>query len=487
MSSIDKEWVEKNIDNNGEVVIPEGIEKIEFKDNNSKKTAHEMVQSFKTNPLAESQYQEIVKWCSENCDKLDLNDEDQHYLYELSTIYLMKYKIGKWEKSDAKLIINFLAKKAAWKVGIYENVTVKILEQEEYKRTYGESSAVCVNNGDGTSNIVYSSIVMDDLLSDNYDRFLKGMQTIFHEVLHAQQNIVIQRVNINGVEVPRTKIIYIMALETIARKFNPKFYSSNYSHLIKENHAEKFGLKEAMETMQKYNPKLFQAYNQEIIQQRLDNYDKNFYEAGVTLNNGRTIDLMLQIDTLSSMYIEQHPEIIEKFPILQVGYNLDGSKKDLIQLITERDKMLTDSGTPDKINELYEAIANHRNVVTGGLKGTKDELDMLHKYIEKTGTEDEFIFSLIKYRLEHKVKMSPEQVAEYMEREYVSAEKTRKEREVELIWQNRFQSWDRDKAVLTDGAKKESEAVQVMQDLQRQQDKEKQNQEQFNNQNNDKR
>lgn len=61
------------------------------------------------------------------------------------------------------------------------------------------------------------------------------------------------------------------------------------------------------------------------------------------------------------------------------------------------------------------------------------------------------------------------------------------ERQVESMWQNRFQSWDRDTAVLPDGAKKKTEAVQVMQDLQRQQDKEKQNQEQLDNQNNDQR
>ena len=61
------------------------------------------------------------------------------------------------------------------------------------------------------------------------------------------------------------------------------------------------------------------------------------------------------------------------------------------------------------------------------------------------------------------------------------------ERQVESMWQNRFQSWDRDTAILPDGTKKKSEAVQVMQDLQRQQDKEKQDQEQLDNQNNDQR
>lgn len=61
-------------------------------------------------------------------------------------------------------------------------------------------------------------------------------------------------------------------------------------------------------------------------------------------------------------------------------------------------------------------------------------------------------------------------------------QQVQEERQVESMWQTRFQSWDRDTAVLPDGAKKKAEAVQVMQDLQRQQDKEKQNQEQIENQ-----
>ena len=37
-----------------------------------------------------------------------------------------------------------------------------------------------------------------------------------------------------------------MALETIARKYIPVFYKINYSQLLKENHAEKTGLKMAL-------------------------------------------------------------------------------------------------------------------------------------------------------------------------------------------------------------------------------------------------
>lgn len=474
--------------------------------------AHELAEKFRNNTKTEASYQDIVKWCGENAKDLDLTDKDQQYLYEMATRYLMKYKIGKWNKDEANVVINYLAKKSAWQLGIDENVTVKILEEAEYKQTHGDdSSAICVNNGDNTFNISYSPTVVNNLLSNNYDQFLRGMQTIFHEVVHAQQNSVIQRENIKGVDIPKTKTIYIMALETIARKYNPQFYKENYSHLIKENHAEKIGLRNAMETMKKYNPKLYQAYNQEVIAQRLENYDRNFYDAEVALKSGKSVDLMLQIDTLSSVYIEQHPEIIEKFPILQVGYNLDGTKKDLSQLIAERHNMLTSSETPDKINELYEAIANHRNVLTGGLKGTKDELFSLDDYIARTGTDDEFIFDLIRYRLENKTKMTPEQITEFMKREYATASKVRQERQgqeikheepesikdevgdelkpktesqqqeeqqVEAMWQNKFQSWDRDSVNLPNSAKRKEEAVKAIQDIERQKAQQEKQQEQ---------
>ncbi len=476
--------------------------------------AHELAEKFRNNTKTEASYQDIVKWCGENAKDLDLTDNNQHYLYEMATRYLMKYKIGKWNKDDANVVINYLAKKSAWKLGIDENIAVKILEESDYKETHGSSNAVCVNNGDDTFSISYSPKVVENLLSNNYDQFLRGMQTIFHEVVHAQQNSVIQRANIKGVDIPKTKTIYIMALETIARKYDPKFYNENYSHLLKENHAEKIGLRDAMATMERYNPKLYQAYNQEVIKQRLENYDRNFYDAEVSLKSGKSVDFMLQIDTLSSMYIEQHPEIIEKFPILQVGYNLDGTKKDLSQLIPERDDMLINSETPDKINELYEAIANHRNVLTGGLKGTKDELLTLDDYIARTGTDDEFIFGLIKYRLENKTKMTPEQISEFIEREYATAAKTRQERQeqeikheesesikdevgdelkpktesrqqeeqqVEAMWQNKFQSWDRNSVNLPNSAKRKEEAVKVIQDIERkkvQQEKQQEQEEQ---------
>ncbi len=50
MNSIDKNWVDNHIDSNGEVVIPDGVEKIEaeaFRDNEQKKKEKVLLQEIR--------------------------------------------------------------------------------------------------------------------------------------------------------------------------------------------------------------------------------------------------------------------------------------------------------------------------------------------------------------------------------------------------------------------------------------------------------
>lgn len=473
--------------------------------------AKELAEKFRNLKIKrETNFQEVLNWCKEHYQDLDLTDENQHYLYEKATIYLMKYKIGKWHRDDANTIVTFLAKKFAWELGIDENIAVKILSSDEYKKIHGEKTSVkgrCLNNGDSTFNITYSPEVINNLLSNKYDQFLRGMQTVFHEVVHAQQNTVIEQSSIKGVEIPKTKKIYIMALETIARKYNPEFYHDNYAHLMKENHAEKFGIQEALETMKQYNPSLYQAYDQKVLSQRAEQYDKNFYGATIKLKSGKEMDLMLHIDTLSSQFIEKYPDIILKYPVLQVAYNPDGTKKDLKQLLTDRSAMIEQGiQSSDTIDELYEAIANHRNVITGGLKGSKDELYSLTDYLSQTGSDDPFVYNLIRYRLENKSKLSPTQIENFIKQVHKTAEKARTEKEIknekeesikdevdngftpetqvqqpkikdsETEWMNRIGSVAQEVDKTNKGIKGKQEVVQLIQELQA---KEKQKQAQL--------
>lgn len=579
MSSIDKEWVENHIDSNGEVIIPEGIEKIEaeaFKDNklvrkvvmpntvteigdnafsgcinlediefsenlktigenaflgskvnvSNKETAHEIAEKIRDNANDETSYiEDVIKWCDENAERLNLSNSDQSFLCEKATKYLMENKVKRrWSEEEAKFIVHFLSKKTVDALKLDKNVNIEVIDEKQYVERYGESRIVggeCTSTiGSDLFDIKYTPHVINDLMSNDKESFLRGLQTIYHELQHVNQNkSIVNEMREDGSIIPKNKTRYLSALETIVARADRNFYKEHYKYLLKENDANKNGLVSAIKALQQYAPSLQRQYDMSKIISEIEQYDKNYYEA-VTSNTNGQYDLKREIDKRASDYIQQNPGLVEQFPILQVGFHKDGTKKDIIELIEDRNDMINNGEKIEKVNELYEIIANHRNVLNGGLRGTNAEMAALKSYIEQTGTEDEFIYSLLSYRVENRTKATPEAKKAYMEQVYTNAAKTRQEREekeieyeesesikdeigdefkpkteqqqqeerqVESMWQNRFQSWDRDTAILPDGAKKKSEAVKVMQDIQRQQDKEKQNQEQLDNQNNDQR
>lgn len=57
---------------------------------------------------------------------------------------------------------------------------------------------------------------------------------------------------------------------------------------------------------------------------------------------GKSSDRALQLDNMCNAYIgaNGHLEMLQKYPILQLSYNLDGSKKDIITLLKDRKAML---------------------------------------------------------------------------------------------------------------------------------------------------
>ena len=108
--------------------------------------ARELAKKFRNNPQTENSYQHIIKWCSENAKNLDLTDKDQHYLFEMSTRYLMKTKIRHWNKDDVTLIINYFVKSYLTNYEINnDDVTVTILNDSEYMERFNDNSrATCI-------------------------------------------------------------------------------------------------------------------------------------------------------------------------------------------------------------------------------------------------------------------------------------------------------------------------------------------------------
>lgn len=463
--------------------------------------AHELAEKLKnTQPKTVEVLEEVVKWCSDNADNLNIGDSEQKYLYSMATKYLMQIKIGRWNDNDAKVAINTLAKMSASEMDIDEEVAVKILSDEEFKTmARSESSkAVCVNHGDDTYTVVYSPKVIEQLKSNHQDDFLEGLQAVFHEVVHAQQGSVIHKAEINGKTVEWSGNTYRSALETIVKQVKPEFYDDNYDSLFKENQAQFIGLQKALVYIKAFSPKLYELYDIQEMTDRLQGYaDKIIDDRDMTFGSVTTKGDSL-VDMICTLYIKDHPEQIKKFPILQRAYNEDGSKKDIIQLLQDRQTLIDSGKSNAKTDDLYETIANYRNYGKGELRG---ELYALDEYVAESGTDDEFVFQLIEQRL-GRTTLDEQQVAKYMEdtrrkaeiaREIIEAEaelkileeeesisdevgdefepktegQEQEEAQVETMWQNRFQSWDRNSVNLPNSAKRKEEAVRVMKDIER--------------------
>lgn len=210
------------------------------------------------------------------------------------------------------------------------------------------------------------------------------------------------------------------------QKAYPKFYRENYAILLMEYQAEYFGLEQAMKMLETYyKPNLFQETDiEKFLNAMLIIDGKKSYETTGQVNfEQRNIDARTLITFSADKYIEATPEIIKQIPVLKFAYNSDGSKKSITQLIQDRANFISNNIGADlqRIDDLYRTIANYRTF-------DKNELLLIHEYIEKTGTNDEFVFELIKYRLE-KANWSAKKINEFMREEHAIATKIGQEKE----------------------------------------------------------
>lgn len=247
--------------------------------------------------------EDLEKWYKENMETLDLNDKEQVVRSVEAVLYLFNEKLGNWNKDDATFIIYYFSKKALDGFEIKHNTRISILNDEEYQEKYGKSStATCINHGDNTYSVVYSPNVIKHFLANTHGDLLIGLQTIFHEVVHARQNYVIQSKEEN-----KTKKRYLMSLETIARQLDPMFYDRFYDHLIKENQAQSIGLQLAVSMIKTFNKDLYLQYNQDFINKKLEEYKKNYYGKTLVTDNGDRYDFLLHEEAMAARYIENNP------------------------------------------------------------------------------------------------------------------------------------------------------------------------------------
>ncbi|MCI9366411.1 MAG: hypothetical protein HFJ54_07920 [Clostridia bacterium] len=256
-----------------------------------KSEKEELKAKFDNNNATMADVQAVVEFCKKNIDTMDLRNETDEFLCQMATIHLMKYKIGRFDRSEAIYLTKFFAK---YNVNIYEKtgllseqVDISVLENEEYEKTKGKSQAVCLDKAEDGQEITYSAKVVEQLMSNDPIKFRRGLQTIVHEVVHATQNSLMSKENLENTSAANIEQGYLMALETVTRRRMPKFYNDNYSYLIKENSAEANGLKMAMQMLRIYQPKVYELFDEKETEETIEAYTRKAQTSDRNLGKGK--------------------------------------------------------------------------------------------------------------------------------------------------------------------------------------------------------
>lgn len=343
---------------------------------------------------------DIIAYCKENISTMDINDETDYFLNRASTLYLMKNKIGHFNKEEAKYLTQYFAKLGskiyADAYGIEGEINIEVLPSQEYeeKQKGQKSIAVCIPHKDNSYTLRYNEEkVCQKLMTNDPDEFLRGMQTIIHEVVHVYQNIRVQQ-DYRDVNAGQAKRGYLMALEKITRQVIPKFYNENYDKLLTENDAEEWGLQIGLEILGIYNKDVYNLFNQEKMQTTFEKYrkrgaeEKNILDEGVNAPTLKTMEFLAQ----------NGPEFRKLYPILGVAYHENGPRKTITELLEDRAERI-ENGEPsiDDVNELVLTILDSRDMSHDEKRAEIEELD---KYIVSKGIQDEFAYELLGSRLQ---------------------------------------------------------------------------------------
>lgn len=351
-----------------------------------------------------SNLQEVINYCKQNIHSMDLNNDTDFYLCSTTNLYLFKQKIGCFNKDETKFLTISLSKLGIKMFNIKEEkINIELMESEEYKKFRGKNSmAVCIKN-DNTHSIIYSDKVCEEIMSSDPYKFLRGLQTIFHETVHIFQDEKIQKdyTKLNAVQ---AKNAYIMALEKVSRMINPEFYEKNYSSLLNENDAEKNGLIAAMEVLKIYNKKVYNFFDKDELEQKMKKYDGRSSENqkeifGIKPKEGQTIILM---EFLTKEWLKRDTKLLKDYPILEIAYNKDGTQKNVIELLEDRNLMLNKrdnltNNSIEDINDLFFTIIHNRDRTDSEFV---EEIDSLEKYILSKNIKDDFVYEILHNRLQ---------------------------------------------------------------------------------------
>lgn len=194
----------------------------------------------------------------------------------------------------------------------------------------------------------------------NISRDIKTIMVLFHELQHLRQNNEFKDdvfLNNTTFSMIKTKI-----LNEYLSKNGQSEYLINYKYREIEREADVFGWVQSFSTLAEYAP---ERTNE--IKEIKNHAVKTYYEQSVAYQtdteNGKLAEIDLYNVTKLTEIIQKNPNLISRYPSLKLFFNIDGSRKNLKDLVityhdTENNKHLFENYEVDMnvFNEFFKII-----------------------------------------------------------------------------------------------------------------------------------
>lgn len=336
-----------------------------------------------------------LEWCLNNYENICIADKKERSKYREVIKYLLNIKVKNkvWTEEEVKMMIMFFSKDFSYKLEIDNKIEFEIrADDPNDPNVYGR----CISKKSQHHLIVYYEKMINLFIKKSKFPVLP-LQIIFHEIVHAMQSEVVDKI-LPYEENKRYNLqIYMITLENMLKKIDKDFYDTNYKKVYKEKNADKVGLYYAMVYLKKYIPESYKKHDKNKINKTFQEYDIDYYNTYIECL-GSTENYFETMDVLVKTAIIKNKKILDKYPVLKLGYNEDGTNKNIIELIEQR-KILLQNQSSEEIDELFEVLINKKNYGQNYDETFKMEVSLLLKYIEETKTQDKFVYNLLKYRI----------------------------------------------------------------------------------------
>lgn len=337
-----------------------------------------------------------LEWCLNNYNNICISNEKERLKYQQVIKYLLntKKKDTVLTEEEAKMMMVFFSKDFAFKLNIAEKIKIQFKEDDpNLKDVWGSFEPA----KDGSYKITYYNKSINSLIKKR--KFpVKALRIIFHEVIHAAQHEMVEIRPQKEDKKHYNVETYMITVENMLRDLDENFYDKNYAKLYKENNANKIGLQCALVYLKEYVPKAYKKRNKQKIYEKINSYDIDYYNEYIEYFDS-TENYLELMDIVTILSIQQNKKILEKYPILKLAYNEDGSRKNIIELLEERNALL-ENHTKKEVDELFKVFI-YRNKFDEDIElMAKKESVLLMDYIRQTNTQDSFVYDVLKHRLE---------------------------------------------------------------------------------------